>query len=96
MCPSLTSHAGPRRTLKDSRIYGFQAGLKATDEPVKYKDARRQYRFEGLEAVAQLEATIRVPSIDFTFKTDLIEASESDFALMGREVNGNYYEVAKG
>jgi hypothetical protein len=28
----------------------------------------RQYRFEGLKAVAELGAEVRVPSIDFTFK----------------------------
>lgn len=65
--------------------------FKATDEPVKYEDAARQYRFEGFKAAAQLEATIRVPSIDFTFKTDPLESSKADFAVMGAEVNGKYY-----
>jgi hypothetical protein len=46
----------------------FKLILKATDESVKYEDPARQYRFEGFKAGAQLEATIRVPSIDFTFK----------------------------
>jgi hypothetical protein len=48
----------------------FKMVLNATDEPVKYEDASRQYRFEGSKATAQLEAAIRVPSIDFTFNTD--------------------------
>ena len=55
-----------------------------------------QYRFEGFKAGAQLEATIRVPSIDFIFKTDPMETSKCDFAVMGSEVNGKYYEAAKG
>jgi hypothetical protein len=46
--------------------------------------------------MAQLEATVRVPSIGFTFKTDPLETSKSDFAVMGAEVNGKYYEQAKG
>jgi hypothetical protein len=62
---------------------------------VKDEDRSRQYRFEGFRAAAQLEATIRVPSIDFTFKTDELETSSSDFAVMGTEVNGKYYEAAK-
>jgi len=73
----------------------FRLVFKATDEPVKYENPMQQYRFEGFKASAQLEATIRVPSIDFTFKTDPLETSRSDFAVMGEEVNGKYYEGAK-
>ena len=47
------------------------------------------------KANAQLEATFRVPSIDFTFKTDPLETSKCDFAVMGTEVNGKYYEAPK-
>jgi hypothetical protein len=54
----------------------------------------RQYRFEGFRATAQLEAAFRVPSLDFTFQTDPLESSTSDFAVMGDEVNGRYYEGA--
>jgi hypothetical protein len=63
---------------------------------VKYEDPTRQYRFEGFKATARLEATIRVPSIGFLFKTDPLETSKSDFAVMGTEVNGKYYEDVKG
>lgn len=73
----------------------FKLVFKANAESVKYEDPSRQYRFEGFKAAAQLEATIRVPSIDFTFKTDELETSSSDFAVMGTEVNGKYYEAAK-
>lgn len=74
----------------------FKLVLKAGDEPVKYEDPARQYRFEGFKASAQLEATVRVPSIDFVFKTDPLETSKSDFAVMGNEINGRYYEATKG
>jgi hypothetical protein len=66
--------------------------FRATDETVKYEDPSRQYRFEGRKASAQLEAMIRVPSIGFTFKTDPLATSKCDFAVMGSEVNGRYYE----
>ena len=69
----------------------FRLVLTATDAPVKYEDPVRQYRFIGVQASAQLEATIRVPSLDFTFKTDPLAASTCDFAVMGDEVNGRYY-----
>ncbi len=69
----------------------FKLVLTAGDEPVKYEDPSRQYRFEAVKASAQLEAAIRVPSIDFIFKTDPLETSHCDFAVMGSEVNGKYY-----
>lgn len=74
----------------------FKLVLTATDEAVKFEDPARQYRFEGFKAGAQLEATIRVPSIDFVFKTDPLETSKVDFAVMGAEANGKYYPPAKG
>jgi hypothetical protein len=73
----------------------FKLVLKAGDEPVKYEDPSRQYRFEGFKATAQLEASFRVPSIDFSFKTDPLEQSSCDFAVMGMESNGKYYEPAQ-
>ena len=65
--------------------------FKAGDESEKYEDATRWYRFTGVKASAQLEATVRVPSIGFEFKTDALETAEADFAVMGEEVNGKYY-----
>jgi hypothetical protein len=70
----------------------FKLVFKTTNEPVKYEDPSRHYRFEGYKATAQLEAAVRVPSIDFAFKTDPLETSVCDFAVMGREVNGKYYD----
>jgi hypothetical protein len=70
----------------------FKLVLKAMDEPVKYEDPLRQYRFEGHRASAQLEASMRVPSSGFTYKTDPLETSKCDFAVMGTEVNGKYYQ----
>ena len=72
----------------------FKLVFTSSAEPVKYEDPMRQYRFEGFKASAQLEATFRVPSIEFTFKTDPLETSKTDFAVIGSEVNGKYYEAA--
>ena len=77
-------------------LMDFKLVIKAGDERVMYEDPMRQYRFEGFKAVAQLEATIQAPSVDFTFKTDPLESSNCDFAVMGTEANGKYYETAKG
>ncbi len=73
----------------------FKLVFKQLDEPVKYEDPAHQYRFEGFKAQAQLEAHMRVPAIGFEFKTDPLETSKCDFAVMGTEVNGKYYEAAQ-
>jgi hypothetical protein len=69
----------------------FKLVFRAGDERVIYEDPVQQYRFEGFRALAQLEAEVRVPLIDFTFKTDPLETSRADFAVIGTEVNGRYY-----
>jgi hypothetical protein len=69
----------------------YKLVLKAGDDPVKYEDPTRMYRFTGFKASAQLEATVRVPSIGFEWKSDPLEMSKADFAVMGEEVNGRYY-----
>jgi hypothetical protein len=74
----------------------FKLVFTSTEESVKYEDPMRQYRFEGFKAIAKLEASVRVPSIEFAFKTDPLDMSKCDFAVMGEEVNGKYYEPSKG
>ena len=69
----------------------FKLVFTATDEPVTYEDAKRFYRFTGFKAAARLEATVRVPSIGFTWKSDPLAQSSSAFAVMGDAVNGKYY-----
>lgn len=73
----------------------FKLVFTSTDEPVGYEDPMRQYRFEGFKAMAKLEASVRVPSIDFAFRTDPLDMSKCDFAVVGEEVNGRYYELGK-
>lgn len=73
-------------------LLDFKLVFTSADEPVKYEDPMRQYRFAGFKAVARLEASVRVPSINFAFKTDPLDTSKCDFAVMGEEVNGRYYE----
>jgi hypothetical protein len=72
----------------------FKLVFQVSDEPVKYEDPMRQYRFVRRTASAQLEAGVRVPSIAFPFRTDPLESSKCDFAFMGTEMNGKYYETA--
>lgn len=64
---------------------------KATDEKIAYDDPHKQFRVEGFKAISQLEASVQVPSIGFSWKSDPLETSKSNFAIIGTEVNGKYY-----
>ncbi len=65
---------------------------KSTGEPVKYEDSSKHFRFAGTRASCQLEAIVEVPSIGFSWKSDPLKTSKCDFAIIGEEVNGRYYD----
>jgi len=69
----------------------FKMIWKATDEKIIYDDLPKQFRIEGYRATAELEAQVKVPSIDFSWKSDPLAASQANFAIIGDEVNGRYY-----
>ena len=54
-----------------------------------------RFRVEGYRAIAQLEAQINVPAIDFFWKSDPLSTSKANFAIIGNEVTGRYYNPAK-
>jgi hypothetical protein len=64
---------------------------KASDEKINYNDPQKQFRVEGFKATSQLEASVEVPSIGFSWKSDPLETSKSNFGIIGDEVNGKYY-----
>ena|SRR5205807_6578263 len=51
-------------------IMSFRMIWKATDEKIIYDDPQKQFRVEGYRATTQLEAQVKVPSIDFSWKSD--------------------------
>ena len=73
----------------------FKMIWKATDEKIMYDDPQKQFRVEGYRATAQLEAQVSVPSIGFSWKSDPLETSKANFAIIGDEVNGRYYNPMK-
>ncbi|MGB9068577.1 MAG: hypothetical protein WCC21_08395 [Candidatus Acidiferrales bacterium] len=83
--PALDSIGSPARM-------SFKLVGRSTGEPVKYEDASKHFRFTGTRASCQLEAQVEVPSIGFSWKSDPLATSKSDFAIMGEEVNGRYYD----
>ena len=65
---------------------------KSTGESVTYDDPAKHFRFNGTRATCQLEAQVDVPSIGFSWKSDPLDTSKADVAVLGDEVNGRYYE----
>jgi hypothetical protein len=83
--PALDSVATPARM-------SFKMVWKSTGEPVKYEDPLEHFRFIGMRASCQLEAQVEVPTIGFSWRSDPLNSSKCDFAIMGEEVNGRYYD----
>jgi hypothetical protein len=84
--PAVDSIATPARM-------SFRMVWKSTGEPVKYDDPSKRFRFSGNRAICQLEAQVEVPSIGFSWKSDALNTSKADVAIIGEEVNGRYYET---
>jgi hypothetical protein len=55
----------------------FKMVWKSNGEPVLYEDASKH----------------EVPSIGFSLESDPLETSKCDFAIVGEEVNGRYYDM---
>ena len=83
--PALDSIATPARM-------SFKMVWKSTREPLNYDDPSKHFRFTGTRATCQLEAQVDLPSIGFTWKSDPLNTSKADIAIVGDEVNGRYYE----
>lgn len=66
---------------------------KSTWESAKYEHAAKHFRFTRTRATCQMEAQVEVPSIGYSWKADPLGTSKSDFAIIGDEVNGRYYNA---
>ena len=71
--PALDSVATPARM-------SFKMVWKSNGEPA-YEDATKHFRFTGTHAVCQMEASVEVPSIGFSWESDPLETSKCDFAI---------------
>ena len=78
-------------------VMNFKMTFEATDKAVTYEDKSRHFRVTGFLATCRMEARVRVPSIQFTWQSDPIEkCPPAEFAVIGEEVNGKYYDEAAG
>jgi len=89
----------PKRPALDAvgmpAVMSFKMVWTATDEKIMYDDPQKQFRVEGYRASSQLEAQVEVPSTGFTWKSDPLETSKANFAIIGDEVNGRYYNPVR-
>ena len=69
----------------------FRLVLTATEEKITWDVADRQFRFGGHKAKAQLEASVEVPTLKYSWKSEALEKSTADFAILGEEANGKFY-----
>jgi hypothetical protein len=70
----------------------FRVVWKATDDKIFYEDKRKHFKVEGYGATAQVEAAVVVPALNFSWKSDPLDTSKAEFAIIGNEVNGRYYD----
>jgi len=64
---------------------------KSTPELVHYESPSQQFRFTRHRAECQLEARIEAPSRGFSWKSDPLNTSRANFAVIGEELSGRYY-----
>jgi hypothetical protein len=69
----------------------FLLVLTATEEQITWDVAEKQFRFDGHKAKAQLEASVDVPTLKYSWKSEALEKSTADFAILGKEANGKFY-----
>jgi hypothetical protein len=84
--PALDSTATPARM-------SFKMVWESNGQAVRYEDASKHFPFRGTRATCQLEAEVEVPSMRFSWKSDPLNTSKCDFAVIGEEANGRYYDA---
>ena len=71
----------------------FKMTFEATDKTVLYDDKAKRFRVKGYLATCRMEASVSVPSTGFSWRSDPIDqCPPADFAVIGEEVNGRYYD----
>ena len=70
----------------------FKMVWKSTGKAIPIENPAQRFGFPGTRASRQIEARMNVPSIGFSWKSDPLETSKCDIAMLGEEVNGRYYD----
>lgn len=71
----------------------FKMIFEATDKAVTYDDPAKRFRVTGFIATCRMEARVEVPATGFAWQSaPIAKCPPADFAVIGDEVNGKYYE----
>lgn len=76
-------------------VMSFKVVWTATQDNLVIEDKEKHFRFEGFRAKAQAEAKVSVPTLGFSWRSDPLATSQADFAVIGWEVNGKYFDEQK-
>lgn len=76
--PALDAIAVPARLT-------FTMTWKSLGDSVYYENSSQQFRFTDTRAECRLAAQVEMPSIGFFWKSDPIESSNAEFAIMEEE-----------
>ena len=86
----------PKWPAHDTPTYpariSFRMEWAASTTPVTVADPQKQFRFQGWEASARLEAQVEVPALGFSWRSDPLTASSASFGIIGDEANGRYFQ----
>src|SRR5215467_13696281 len=69
----------------------FRLVLAATKEKITWNVAENQFRFDGHKAKAQLQASVDVPALNYSWRSEPLEKSTADFAILGKETNWKFF-----
>ena len=73
-------------------VMSFRIEWVATDEAVTSRDPVKQFVVHGWKATARLEASVEVRRTGFRWRSDPMATSAAAFGVIGREMNGRYFE----
>jgi len=83
----------PVRTPSTPATLSFRIVWDAVGEQATFTNTAKHFRLNAAPATAQLEATIVVPATGFTWHSDPLETSKADFAIIGNEANGFFFDT---
>ncbi|GAC1414504.1 MAG: hypothetical protein NVSMB5_02560 [Candidatus Velthaea sp.] len=74
-------------------LLDMRVAWQGTGQRERFEDAQKLFTVDAMRSRAQIEFSVSIPSIAFTWKSDPMATSSADFAIVGRERNGRYYPV---
>ncbi|GAC1543994.1 MAG: hypothetical protein NVS3B16_11250 [Vulcanimicrobiaceae bacterium] len=87
----------PRFPERAPTVRGTLAYMRVTwkSKPAarRFGDPGKQFVFDGHDAESQMEFDVRIPGINYVWKSDPLDRSHAKFAIVGKESNGRYHSI---